>query len=1185
MFKPFYKQFSIVQIKIFQVETEETNLNASAEALQPPVTIEEFPDSSRGASPTGRPVSPTSSITSNKKLEWDSGADIGYENCNKKLLQKSNSLPVLTSYRSNFEPAFSRLTPEGHLASSGSKFKLSDEAADSSDQSDSENTKPKLAPSSSDTSTTGPPVLTGHFVTTSSSSSFVPVNKVNPYSTDSSENFKFVPSSKEILKELKQKVGLPVAASTPLSQEHTDKKSYVTTQFVKKYDRKMRELPSTRQYVSSSSDTENNIKGAKINVNTDADTDKPITISSRNQSSSLENLSNFDFQGSLKKWKSQIDIPTVREVELKKKSIKLTVTTPITVECVNYFKSCDKLVQTSLRRNVSASVQTDYVSRDNVNVSENVKRENETANSKQSIVYVTYTDSERERSGSSPNSNSNSNVIASSCNSFEFRKGSEGELGIKNDAEDVQKGSSSDSLMVDTLARIISSKQSEDLMMDIDRSLVLLQKLIKSKKYDKVTKQYYVRKIVQKIINSHYVDDSTSLESSGRTSKSTSGRSGEFLSRSEEVLSGSIEGDASKNDLLKSESFKSESSKIESLKSESSKNKTSKSESSKKEFSKSDPCKNDVIMPKGTRGLSEEEKNIGDYNVQRREETTRKDKNTLPKEEEISPKMNVAISKSSSLNTELTSNKSSERMKSSSSESEKPIEEKRLHRNLPWTPVITSKTKEDNYNNDYVKKDKYPKLALKSGRLKTQTITEEFIPGNISIGKKNRYRFTLTDFEEPRTSNLNSLRTTLTSEKFAISSDGTSGKNSKGSSTENNNDRDSLGSARSWREQKTLSERLLEEAGSGGDHILNFAKKERESQLNWIKDEINHLSKLKKLLEKNGNRKSDSLRAFLSKPQISDLKGRVQKSTAVYVITTEKTEGATTVECGKCGGKRTDQVCFQMQNELDGDEWRFKESFSKPSGSCPGKNVTGNIEVNVRKPDTFFNLETRQEDVEGNDANGETSRDLNGDQGNRSEIDRQSARGDRLVANNPHVVDGRYLTEYQNTKADRYAKGNRYFLKRGEYATNDQYLGNDGYDENVQCATSDRYDRGTAKSYTNDGKDATYKTCYCKENLTAKTTVEEIVAKDKGNLDDDLNPRLLQARTYHTGGENRTCIKRYVFEVPIIPSSACACPVSNKDGNHVKPGTYLKFHHVSETDGGMYCLCFYFIFITVTVLM
>lgn len=38
-------------------------------------------------------VSPTSSVTSNRKLEWDNGADIGYGNCTN--LQKSVSLPTV----------------------------------------------------------------------------------------------------------------------------------------------------------------------------------------------------------------------------------------------------------------------------------------------------------------------------------------------------------------------------------------------------------------------------------------------------------------------------------------------------------------------------------------------------------------------------------------------------------------------------------------------------------------------------------------------------------------------------------------------------------------------------------------------------------------------------------------------------------------------------------------------------------------------------------------------------------------------------------------------------------------------------------------------------------------------------------------------------------------------------------
>ncbi|XP_025836368.1 uncharacterized protein LOC108736790 isoform X2 [Agrilus planipennis] len=57
-------------------------------------------------------ISPTSSLASNRKLEWDNGADIGYKNV--QILQKSLSLPVLNSAgKVNIHEELLRLSPEG----------------------------------------------------------------------------------------------------------------------------------------------------------------------------------------------------------------------------------------------------------------------------------------------------------------------------------------------------------------------------------------------------------------------------------------------------------------------------------------------------------------------------------------------------------------------------------------------------------------------------------------------------------------------------------------------------------------------------------------------------------------------------------------------------------------------------------------------------------------------------------------------------------------------------------------------------------------------------------------------------------------------------------------------------------------------------------------------------------------
>lgn len=118
--------------------------------------------------------------------------------------------------------------------------------------------------------------------------------------------------------------------------------------------------------------------------------------------------------------------------------------------------------------------------------------------------------------------------------------------------------------------------------------------------------------------------------------------------------------------------------------------------------------------------------------------------------------------------------------------------------------------------------------------------------------------------------------------------------------------KDTQGSGeKSWREEKTLSEKLFEEKLGmktdlkvTDDHVLNFAKKERENQLNWINNEISHLDKLRQLLKTNKLANKDRITKIINKkPCIEDLKA-AKTSTAVYMITTERNK----CDCRGCCG-------------------------------------------------------------------------------------------------------------------------------------------------------------------------------------------------------------------------------------------------------------------------------------------
>lgn len=118
--------------------------------------------------------------------------------------------------------------------------------------------------------------------------------------------------------------------------------------------------------------------------------------------------------------------------------------------------------------------------------------------------------------------------------------------------------------------------------------------------------------------------------------------------------------------------------------------------------------------------------------------------------------------------------------------------------------------------------------------------------------------------------------------------------------------KDTQGSGeKSWKEEKTISEKLFEEKQAmksdlkvTDDHVLNFAKKERENQINWINNEISHLDKLRQLLKTNKLANKDKITKIINKkPCIEDLKA-AKTSTAVYMITTEKNK----CECRGCCG-------------------------------------------------------------------------------------------------------------------------------------------------------------------------------------------------------------------------------------------------------------------------------------------
>lgn len=685
-----------------------------------------------------RLMSPASSITSNRKLEWDNGADIGYGNC--QTLQKSTSLPaIIVQQDDSLRASFTRFSPEGRKTDSSFHLK--------SHSSSDDNNELLFLPAAKETDTSDEDGSdTKVNIETASH-----VKDRLTSDTDSDGNTERITVIKKS-DSVHQKIGKPVAESTPLY-------GFFNTKYSKTTDLKRPERPlyflsmetNTKEENTSSSDT---IESKKVSS---AISEKSSGSSKTKKSSSCENLISYK--------------------ESSRKIVNLCITKPITIECTSSKSSKDKIVQTSLTRNNSTSVQTENLMTKMVrNVPSNKKPH-------AAVLYTQHSDTERERNTHSSSAQTDSDVFVSKCNSFEYLYGEAYDQNVKatengsvqhevdplqsKKSESEKSGPDSSNSKSTPLAQLISKKQSNHLITDIEKSIALIQKLANSKRYDDITKKYYLKKIIEKIVGNCYTDDS-SQASEVRSEKLT--------------------------------------------------------------------------------------------NKKASEET-----NTVR-------------------NTQ---------------------QEEYLRNNIPWVPA---KQDEDGGS---LRKGKQLKLQTFSDQILPDNNTEDFVerfskPYNTSdssggppkrkprLAKKSR--FTLADDECAFCYPVESSTTSPTS--------GTSASCTVAKKRKECN----------WKEEKTASEKLLEEQalqkkhrsgeseadkfanGQRGDHLLTFAKRERWNQVNWINNEITHLSRLKLLLEKGkksgdvDNRvRSKTVECILSKPRVQDLKG-IKKSTTVYMITTEKSE-------------------------------------------------------------------------------------------------------------------------------------------------------------------------------------------------------------------------------------------------------------------------------------------------------
>ena len=381
-------------------------------------------------------ASSTSSVASNRKLEWDSGADIGYDYCQKqKYLQKSLSLPVLSAViATESDESWLRFTPECVI---DENVHIEQQQLPRADNVLSDSTNSHTAPTKKQeqTSTEPVPEFLYHF-----------------------------PES------IKKKIGVPVAESTP-----NDKLSV-----------EMKALSSK----------------------------KSNDISQKNSEWSIRK--------------------------------QLCVTKPILVDCVQYKQCLSKTVQTYVVT-TSIATQTDPV---NLELMINNGQVEMIPDNKQSIVYLKYSDSNKETSTRSIGTNTClSEATISDCRSFEFVNGSKttssasnysyntnivsegaqistrkiiiiGEKQLSQNLSSDEKSSARNGVSSSNsnksfvqhgkLKESVVEEQSKN--SDINKYTDLLQKLLSSKRFDKVEKRYYVDKIIGKVLDLYVTDGNSSSD-------------------------------------------------------------------------------------------------------------------------------------------------------------------------------------------------------------------------------------------------------------------------------------------------------------------------------------------------------------------------------------------------------------------------------------------------------------------------------------------------------------------------------------------------------------------------------------------------------------------------------------------------------------------------------------------------
>ncbi|XP_072378948.1 uncharacterized protein [Diabrotica undecimpunctata] len=386
-------------------------------------------------------LSPTESVASNKKLEWDNLGDIGYNNAKK--LYKSTSLPILTQH------TIIKIDDIPKGPTDNVKIVIYPYTSSSEEKTSEKNTVQSLSSSS--------PIVEKEIPTSSGTFSFHSSEKQKLLSSDSdsSLNDRKILEFKKSLNYIKKKIGLPDAHSTPHEPESPKIECQIMT-----------ETPLVKK------------------------TDKPI----KNIIKDIQ-IENESIQSNVlvKPTKSALTFPA----NSNKKSVNLCLTKPVLVDC---------LPKTNIKQ-YAVGVQTGSV----------VDCKSQQAPNE---LITLYNQSENNKTSDSGKSSS-SNGVASKCDSFEYVKNSNNGQNIsmrsENNPIEIAEAHITDNHEANSTNSENSEAATNNREMtndctksgcDIEKHIYVLQRLIRSKKYDSSAKRKYIRKILQKITESKYLEDS-----------------------------------------------------------------------------------------------------------------------------------------------------------------------------------------------------------------------------------------------------------------------------------------------------------------------------------------------------------------------------------------------------------------------------------------------------------------------------------------------------------------------------------------------------------------------------------------------------------------------------------------------------------------------------------------------------